>query len=420
MLKKILKIILAIVMVFAVLSVLVAIRIRVNSRDIAPPDFSDLTPPVEEPILPDENAHTFFVKAVNARVMHEDLDKTNASPERVEQILAENEGVFQHLEQGAQCRRCVHPAVTLDSTLCPCFWGFADAGRLLSYKIKHEQAKGDLDAATRDATTLLRYGQLTRQTPTSLITFLFGMSCECTGLDDIRILARDPRLSEQQLRLLLDCVNNAPPSDASMLTAVKSEFQITKMTLDDAKGDIQKLLPRPLFPKWLVFRNAYLPNQTLLELAAWFRSNILNIAKPYSALTRDDDYEFKQPTFSDLFLEKNFLGKILFGCTLISYVNVFIARCKWEANTAATRIILACQLFQRETGRRPQTLDELVPAHLPSVPLDPFDGQPFRYKPDDGIVYSVGESLKDLGGVVASDDGLPQKDKNIVFKIWEE
>lgn len=51
-------------------------------------------------------------------------------------------------------------------------------------------------------------------------------------------------------------------------------------------------------------------------------------------------------------------------------------------------------------GSLPATLDALVPAYLPKRPIDPFSGQPVKFKPlDDGfVVYSVGMNEKDDGG----------------------
>jgi hypothetical protein len=47
----------------------------------------------------------------------------------------------------------------------------------------------------------------------------------------------------------------------------------------------------------------------------------------------------------------------------------------------------------------PDTLAELVPAYLTAVPLDPYDGQPVRYKklPVGYVVYSVGLGWTDQG-----------------------
>ena len=47
-----------------------------------------------------------------------------------------------------------------------------------------------------------------------------------------------------------------------------------------------------------------------------------------------------------------------------------------------------------------ERLEELVPQFLPSVPLDPYDGQPLRYKrlPAGFVVYSIGADGRDDGG----------------------
>lgn len=74
-----------------------------------------------------------------------------------------------------------------------------------------------------------------------------------------------------------------------------------------------------------------------------------------------------------------------------------------------TQVVLAILQFEQAEERLPGTLDELVPAYLAAVPLDPFDDKPLRYakKPANGwIVYSVGPNQKDEGGLVAEKRAL--------------
>ena len=63
---------------------------------------------------------------------------------------------------------------------------------------------------------------------------------------------------------------------------------------------------------------------------------------------------------------------------------------------------LAIRLFEVEHGRRPASLDELVPEYLPALPADPFTagGRPLGYLPDapQPILYSVGADGEDNGG----------------------
>jgi hypothetical protein len=71
-----------------------------------------------------------------------------------------------------------------------------------------------------------------------------------------------------------------------------------------------------------------------------------------------------------------------------------------ELSLRAIQVLLAIQLFHGDHQRLPQNLSELTPHYLPALPLDPFSGQPFIYRP--GAItfelYSVGPDRADDGG----------------------
>lgn len=62
--------------------------------------------------------------------------------------------------------------------------------------------------------------------------------------------------------------------------------------------------------------------------------------------------------------------------------------------------IIAMHLHRRQHGTWPESLDQLVPHMLPSVPIDQYDGQPLRYVLRDGqpVLYSVDTNRIDDGG----------------------
>jgi hypothetical protein len=68
---------------------------------------------------------------------------------------------------------------------------------------------------------------------------------------------------------------------------------------------------------------------------------------------------------------------------------------------------IAVQRYRLASGRLPETLKDLVPDYLEEVPLDPFDGKELRYKKlETGyVIYSIGEDLKDDGGVEMPSSG---------------
>ncbi len=66
----------------------------------------------------------------------------------------------------------------------------------------------------------------------------------------------------------------------------------------------------------------------------------------------------------------------------------------------ATLAAIALELHHRRAGSYPATLDAIVPALLPAIPLDMFNGEPLKYTLRDGrpLLYSIGADRKDDGG----------------------
>lgn len=71
----------------------------------------------------------------------------------------------------------------------------------------------------------------------------------------------------------------------------------------------------------------------------------------------------------------------------------------------ATLTAIALELFRRQTGHFPQNLSELVPALLPSLPIDIWDSKPLKYKLVDNmpLLYTIGSDLSDNGGLRSTD-----------------
>ena len=74
---------------------------------------------------------------------------------------------------------------------------------------------------------------------------------------------------------------------------------------------------------------------------------------------------------------------------------------------------LAVERFRlAHQNQLPDSLAALVPTYLPSVPTDPWDGQPLRFKKlaKGYVVYSVGPDGKDDDG---TDQALDEKGKKV-------
>ncbi len=66
-------------------------------------------------------------------------------------------------------------------------------------------------------------------------------------------------------------------------------------------------------------------------------------------------------------------------------------------------VTLAIRLYESDHGRRPKTLEELVPAYLSEIPQDPFadDGRTIGYRPEDDppTLFSIGPHQVQYGDI---------------------
>jgi hypothetical protein len=87
--------------------------------------------------------------------------------------------------------------------------------------------------------------------------------------------------------------------------------------------------------------------------------------------------------------------------------NVDLARARGVAATVAliraARIAIAATRYFESRGRWPGTIGALVPEYLPSVPVDPYRGEPMRslVDADSFVVYSVGLNNRDDRGLLS-------------------
>lgn len=104
-------------------------------------------------------------------------------------------------------------------------------------------------------------------------------------------------------------------------------------------------------------------------------------------------------------VQTNDIGKInVRGIFSASVPGMAFAVRKVESSEACKQMAVAAialKRYQIKHGSYPANLDALVPEFLASVPLDPVDGQPLRYKLNASggfVLYSIGENGVDDGG----------------------
>mgnify|MGYP002528455188 CR=1 FL=1 len=111
---------------------------------------------------------------------------------------------------------------------------------------------------------------------------------------------------------------------------------------------------------------------------------------------------------------------IMTGLTLPATTAAVRAAARGDARNRCIDTAIAIEQFRRREGKLPETLDELVPDFLESVPLDPFDGKPIRYvvKTDAYLLYTCGRDRVDDGGI--EDDQMTDEVLRIDLKPSDE
>lgn len=84
-------------------------------------------------------------------------------------------------------------------------------------------------------------------------------------------------------------------------------------------------------------------------------------------------------------------------------------------------VALAVERFRLRTGRWPATLAEIPKDLLPTMPLDPFDGQPVRYvRRADGVtIYTIGPDEHDDGGSIRFPGKSSDADQDFGFRLYD-
>lgn len=99
--------------------------------------------------------------------------------------------------------------------------------------------------------------------------------------------------------------------------------------------------------------------------------------------------------------------------------NYFTSSFGEQARLRCAATALAVERYRRQHGQWPESWVALLQGDfLKKEPLDPFDGEPLRWRllADGFLVYSIGPDGKDDGGKI--DHLTPQSGADLGFQLW--
>lgn len=423
--------------------------------DTAPPDVADLAV-VRTEVPPEENAYTFFLQATNALRRRADgllsqyrQGLTNDDVE-VSATLATNQPVITWIRLGVERRHCQlpvvgkwRPGIVTDLPISD----FLEIGRLLAAQARFERIQGRMSEATDAALLLMRYGRRLHQASGLIVEYLVASAVVSMGATQAEDLARDRQCGAADRARLIAGLEELESTGAGLANVAKGEslfianmlwqYKTGTASQDDfvyafesgLKRSLLSLLGRALcFPSYF-----FQYNRTHHWIVDDYRLLIAHVSSTYvdhplrdrdmapgnvvsEDSTRDTAFR-RPPSHETRWPFANALGLRFWHAQRKTLDSVVRNACRMEFHVSTTRLLLACRAYDEATGHLPETLEALVPDHLPAVPRDPFDGEPFRYSAERRLVYSVGENLADDGGTDDERPGRWWRAKDLVFEL---
>lgn len=150
------------------------------------------------------------------------------------------------------------------------------------------------------------------------------------------------------------------------------------------------------------------------------RTNLVHDVAPLMKLLRDDSLPLSraaaQKARAAYVQIENPIGRI-FNTSILGFMISDLKVCQVRTEREAARAFLALIIFERQKGRLPATLSDLVQEKiLEVVPLDPFCGKPLNYSRDQRKIWSVSNDGVDDNGESGQ---LRWYEKDAVWQIPE-
>lgn len=255
-----------------------------------------------------------------------------------------------------------------------------------------------------------------------LIHFLVGIAVETNALNNFSRFASDASLQQiGELKSAILRLETYADHTDSLINAMKAESvgftkiigDITSRRLSLANMSITPAPPLDNMSMRLLFQ----PNNTRILFAETYRQIIMEAPLIYDKAEKEPGWlkTYKTKSSMERLLSPNAAGNMLCAIAMSPVISIVSKKCRITAQVRMTQVLLAVRCHWLEHGKLPDTLDELVPAYLPAVPIDEYDGKTLRYSAARKVIYSVGKDLIDSGGDLSDDN--KERDKEPTLKI---
>jgi ABC-type transport system involved in multi-copper enzyme maturation permease subunit len=296
-----------------------------------------------------------------------------------------------------------------------------EIGEVLKYDALACSQRGEIDQALEDCIAALNSGRTTVDEPTA-VSQVANISCQGIALSSIQTAlahgSASPAVVDRlQERLELEC------GDSPYLVASRGERAMCDRAFTYITAHPSARLPfssgfyvwrLPMAERIVVFLGLDLASDRASYLHAMNR--LVEVAKGPPERWHAQLAKLQRPL--DV---TRMAGNLLGGpdpWIMNRGTDAFRQR---MAQLRCMTLLVAIERYRLKTTHWPPQLNDVVPAFVASIPIDPYDGKPLRYRiiPEGAVVYAVGPDLEDNGGRIRPQfkrQDAPGTD--VGFKLW--
>ncbi len=330
----------------------------------------------------------------------------------VAQYLADNQQALELLHKAAPIEHCRYPvdfSVYFESPMYH-IGDLRKCAHLLKLEAVLHAENGNAELAARSVTSIFGIAHSLAKEPL-LISQLVCTGCQGLAMSSLERIVNRTEFTDEQLVKLTQTVSDAEDlSDLSWAFAGErcmgiSLFKNPAVLTPEFVG--KKMLPAPILELYKA-----------MSLADRDAIIYLDFMNDYMETTQLPLHQRQRVAGTiEAKLKATSKNHILLHEFMKAFSRVITINIRSIAQLRAARVGLAVQRYRLATGNIPDTLTELVPTYLETIPKDPFDGSELRFrKLESGfVVYSVSEDGRDDGGQAR----LPFGERKKASSTWD-
>ena len=354
-------------------------------------------------------AEKVFLTVDNRQILYSMLQGKIWDNNLVEQVLMDNEEAIFYFRKAVDYPKFQLPdfqnmaLINVDTPL-PGLEKWRSVAEVVSLNSLYLFKQGREKEAFDDSVRLIKMGQLIGNSPRpNSIQYLIGILFQNFGIDRLKSMVPFTSLPLDDLKSYIKELDDTQIAKEQGGVIIKEEYMIINNSFDLLKRETQRLIEEESFPLRLLDKLSYYYklNKTKKLFFEYYLIQSKNFDKKYYSETNFST--LGNPFFSTLgtqkFFTENLIGKIIYEYNANNFGGFFSLTCKQNFLINAIQVLIALKAYKIEKGETPASLNILTPNYISEVPIDPFDGRPIRFSIFNKTIYSVGEDLKENGGL---------------------